>query len=246
MPSRALTTGEVEGSPVVLKEALAVGVPVVATRTGGTEEVMPPEFRAELVPPDDAEALAARLEAVLSDRASWDERARIGRRWVEASSTGRSLVGALPPSTRGWPARIRARETRATPTSAPTRAPARRADSRLPTLLERGHELADRQWQRFRSDGLEVSYPVAETDALAQLTSLELVRDGEYRHIGDHGQDRHVHSGGDDDVELAEPLEQLPGRVEGVSTTTSAATSTGRRATSRWRRESSIQYSGTP
>ena len=28
-----------------------------------TEEVMPPEFRAELVPPDDAEALAARLEA---------------------------------------------------------------------------------------------------------------------------------------------------------------------------------------
>jgi glycosyltransferase involved in cell wall biosynthesis len=84
MPSRALPSGEVEGSPVILKEALAVGVPVVATRTGGTAEVLPPEYRHELVAPDDVGGLAAGIEAVLADRASWDERASVGRGWVEA------------------------------------------------------------------------------------------------------------------------------------------------------------------
>jgi glycosyltransferase involved in cell wall biosynthesis len=84
MPSRELPSGEAEGSPVVLKEALAVGVPVVATRTGGTEEVVPPDFRDELVPGDDAHALAERIDAVLDDAAAWPERARIGREWVAA------------------------------------------------------------------------------------------------------------------------------------------------------------------
>jgi glycosyltransferase involved in cell wall biosynthesis len=83
MPSRRMPDGEVEGSPVVTKEALAVGVPVVATRNGGLPETIPPRYRDELVAEDDPEALADRIIALLEDRPSWPERAREGRRWVE-------------------------------------------------------------------------------------------------------------------------------------------------------------------
>ncbi|QEC46664.1 glycosyltransferase family 4 protein [Baekduia soli] len=83
MPSRALPSGSGEGSPVVLKEALATGVPVIATDTGGTREVMPPEYRDELVAGDDVAGLAHQMRAVLHDPASWARRAHVGRAWVE-------------------------------------------------------------------------------------------------------------------------------------------------------------------
>jgi glycosyltransferase involved in cell wall biosynthesis len=83
MPSRPLPTGEAEGSPVVLKEALSTGVPVVAADTGGIGEVMPPAYRGELVRPGDHAALAARIVAVLGDPAGWPERVRTGRAWAE-------------------------------------------------------------------------------------------------------------------------------------------------------------------
>jgi glycosyltransferase involved in cell wall biosynthesis len=84
LPSRTMPSGEVEGSPVIVKEALAVGVPVVATRNGGLPEVIPPAYRDELVPEDDPAALATRLEAILQDAPAWPDRARVGRAWVEA------------------------------------------------------------------------------------------------------------------------------------------------------------------
>jgi glycosyltransferase involved in cell wall biosynthesis len=83
MPSRRMPDGEVEGSPVVTKEALSVGVPIVATVNGGLPETIPPRYRGELVPEDDPEALGERIVTLLRDRASWPERAREGRRWVE-------------------------------------------------------------------------------------------------------------------------------------------------------------------
>jgi colanic acid/amylovoran biosynthesis glycosyltransferase len=83
VPSRTMPSGEVEGSPVIVKEALAVGVPVVATSSGGLPEVVPPVYRDELVPEDDETALAEQLRQVLTDDGSWRERARIGRQWVE-------------------------------------------------------------------------------------------------------------------------------------------------------------------
>ena len=64
-----------ENSPLVVLEALAGGVPVVASDIGGIPEVVP-EGAGLLVPPRDAAALADRLAAVAS---------------------GRALAGALPP-----------------------------------------------------------------------------------------------------------------------------------------------------
>lgn len=83
LPSRTMPDGEAEGSPTVLKEALAVGTPAVVTDNGGTREVVPPDLRDEIVPEGNAEALARRLDAVLDARPEWPARAHAGRRWVE-------------------------------------------------------------------------------------------------------------------------------------------------------------------
>jgi len=53
-----------ENSPLSILEALAAGIPVVASRTGGVPEILPPGAGA-LVPPGDAEALRAALADVL-------------------------------------------------------------------------------------------------------------------------------------------------------------------------------------
>jgi glycosyltransferase involved in cell wall biosynthesis len=65
LPSRRESLG------MVLAEALACGTPVVATRSGGPEDIVTPEV-GELVPPDDPEALAAGIEKVLARRAGYD------------------------------------------------------------------------------------------------------------------------------------------------------------------------------
>jgi glycosyltransferase involved in cell wall biosynthesis len=57
-----------EGQPLILQEALRAGVPVVATRVGGTPELTG-EDAALLVPPGDPERLAAAVRAVLADPA---------------------------------------------------------------------------------------------------------------------------------------------------------------------------------
>ena len=72
-----------EGQPLVLQEALRAGVPIVATRVGGTPSLVG-EDAAVLIPPGDPErladavravltdpALAARLRAAATDRARW-------------------------------------------------------------------------------------------------------------------------------------------------------------------------------
>jgi glycosyltransferase involved in cell wall biosynthesis len=83
LPSRTMPDGESETLGVVLLEAMAIGVPVVASRHGGIPDTVPPELRAELVPEDDATALAERLARVLGAPDEWPERAAVGRAWVE-------------------------------------------------------------------------------------------------------------------------------------------------------------------
>jgi phosphatidylinositol alpha-1,6-mannosyltransferase len=53
-----------EGMPRALIEAMARGLPALASNTGGIRELLAPE---DLVPPGDADALAERLDVVLDD-----------------------------------------------------------------------------------------------------------------------------------------------------------------------------------
>ena len=92
MSSRTMPTGEAEGSPVVTKEALAIGLPFVATDSGGTRETFPPDLADEVVPEDDPAALADRLGAVLADPGDWARRSTLGRRFAEERFSWRTLA----------------------------------------------------------------------------------------------------------------------------------------------------------
>lgn len=66
LPSIETKDGEKEGIPVSLMEAMAAGVPVIATTTGGIPELLG-NGAGILVPPEDCEALANAIERLLKD-----------------------------------------------------------------------------------------------------------------------------------------------------------------------------------
>ncbi len=69
VPSRPTPGGRTEGTPAIALEALAAGVPVVASATGGLGELP----GARLVPPGDPHALAREIDRALVDPPSPDE-----------------------------------------------------------------------------------------------------------------------------------------------------------------------------
>ena len=82
LPSLDLGGGLHEGISVALIEAMAHGVPTIATRTGGLAELLG-GGSGVLVPPADAGALADALERVLRSATLRSQLARAGRRRVE-------------------------------------------------------------------------------------------------------------------------------------------------------------------
>ena len=64
-----------EGTPIALLEAMAAGIPVVATSVGGVPEVVT-DREAILVPPEEPAALAAAIRHAFADRATADARAQ--------------------------------------------------------------------------------------------------------------------------------------------------------------------------
>lgn len=69
-----------EGSSLAAMEAMAAGRPVVATAVGGVPEVVADGETGLLIPPGDAEALAAAVEALLADPERAAEMGERGRR----------------------------------------------------------------------------------------------------------------------------------------------------------------------
>jgi glycosyltransferase involved in cell wall biosynthesis len=67
-----------EGLPLVALEALAAGTPVVATAVRGIQELVTNEENCLLVPPGDAQALAAALTRVLGDHGLRDRLSEAG------------------------------------------------------------------------------------------------------------------------------------------------------------------------
>lgn len=80
-----------EGVPLVLLEAMACGVPCVATRVGGVPELFA-GGGGRLVEPDDADALAAELAELANDAGA---RERLGARAREIATSRHELVDML-------------------------------------------------------------------------------------------------------------------------------------------------------
>ena len=67
LPCRTSTSGDRDGIPVVLMEAMAAGKPVVAGRLESIAELVEDGVGGLLVPPDDVDALAAALARLVDD-----------------------------------------------------------------------------------------------------------------------------------------------------------------------------------
>jgi colanic acid/amylovoran biosynthesis glycosyltransferase len=75
VPSVPAASGDQDGLPVSLMEAMAVGCPIVASRIAGIDVAVVDGESGVLVPPGDVAALAGALDALLSDP---DRRAKLG------------------------------------------------------------------------------------------------------------------------------------------------------------------------
>ena len=83
LPSLVASSGQMDGIPVALMEALAAGIPVVATRLSGIPELVRDGITGLLAEPGDPAALAGALRRLLADPRGARDRAHAGRELVE-------------------------------------------------------------------------------------------------------------------------------------------------------------------
>jgi len=95
LPSIVTDSGEKEGIPVAIIEAMSCRVPVVSTATGGIPELFEGVDDALLVPPKDPAALAEAIERLIKDTGLRKHLVESGRRRVEESFTIEQVVSEL-------------------------------------------------------------------------------------------------------------------------------------------------------
>ena len=83
-----------EGMPGVLLEAMAAGLPIVATKVGGVSEVVSSEITGLLVAADSPHALAEALANYVSDEALRSRHGHAGRERVETGFSLNEMVSA--------------------------------------------------------------------------------------------------------------------------------------------------------
>lgn len=83
-PSVVAADGDEEGIPNSVKEAMAMGIPVVATRHGGIPEVVEHAKSGYLVPERDVDALATQLRSLVDHPQDWAAIGRAARECVQA------------------------------------------------------------------------------------------------------------------------------------------------------------------
>lgn len=81
-PSVTAANGDMEGLPVALMEALALGLPVVTTRHSGIPELIEDGVNGFLVDERDVDGLVEKLSTLLSNPAEWAEFGRRGHEKV--------------------------------------------------------------------------------------------------------------------------------------------------------------------
>lgn len=87
-----VVSSDMEGLPIVLLEALAAKVPIVATAVGGMPEIIVPQTTGLLVPPRDPDKLADALVLTLLNREASALRARAGHAWFSTHATAHVMA----------------------------------------------------------------------------------------------------------------------------------------------------------
>ncbi|GET37218.1 glycosyltransferase [Microseira wollei] len=82
-PSVTAADGNQDAPINVLKEAMALGLPVISTDHGGIPELVEDGISGFLVPERDADALAEKLEELLQHPENWAKMGKAGRAYVE-------------------------------------------------------------------------------------------------------------------------------------------------------------------
>ena len=77
---------------MTILEAMAAGLPVVATSVGGTPELVVDGKTGLLVPPGDPTALAGAITALLENPEARGSMGQAGRRWVQLRFTVEEMV----------------------------------------------------------------------------------------------------------------------------------------------------------
>jgi glycosyltransferase involved in cell wall biosynthesis len=95
LPCKVLSNGDRDGIPNVLIEAMAVGVPIVATMVSGIPELIRSGENGLLVKEGDGDGLADALEALIRDPARRRQFAERGRSTVEKAFDLRTNAEAL-------------------------------------------------------------------------------------------------------------------------------------------------------
>jgi colanic acid/amylovoran biosynthesis glycosyltransferase len=95
LPSVITPNGTTEGLPVVLMEALAAGVPVVASRVSAVPELIRDGKTGLLAEPDDPADLCSTIARLLADPAGARRRAEAGRALVERDHDAARSAAAL-------------------------------------------------------------------------------------------------------------------------------------------------------
>ena len=94
LPSITTSNGEHEGIPVALMEAMAAGVPVISTTTGGIPELLG-NGAGILVPPEDCEALADAIQLLMKDSEMRSKLSAQGRAKIEKEFAISAIVKKL-------------------------------------------------------------------------------------------------------------------------------------------------------
>lgn len=102
LPCRVAGDGDRDGLPNVVVEAQSQGLAVVSTAVGGVPELVEDGLNGRLVPPDDAPALAAALDELVTDP---DRRRALGRtgqarvaRYFDSAASLDALAGLFHPA----------------------------------------------------------------------------------------------------------------------------------------------------
>jgi colanic acid/amylovoran biosynthesis glycosyltransferase len=94
-PSVTAPDGDQEGIPNVLKEAMAMGIPVVSTHHSGIPELVQHGVSGYLAREGDSEALTQELIRIITEPERWQAMGEAGRRRVEAEFNSEQLNDRL-------------------------------------------------------------------------------------------------------------------------------------------------------